>query len=132
MLKAVLVKEVAVRIADRVGELSKVLAPIAELRLNIDAINTVSISGAAQVSLIVEDTVKVVDALKRAGFTPWEQDVVAVEIANEAGAVAEVAAKLAQSEIDIRASWASTGSGVNTTLYLWTADNALAVKKLTV
>lgn len=128
MIKASIVKEVVVRVGDRVGALAEILAPIAEARLNLLAINTLSVGNEAKISLVAEDTAKVVALLQKSGVTPWEQEVVAVEIANEAGAVAEVASKLAQKEVDIRSLWASTAVGLNTTLYLWTSDNAAAIK----
>lgn len=131
MIKASIVKEVVVRAAEKVGLLADILAPIAEARLNLVAINTTSLANEARISLVAENTSRVVDVLKKAGVAPWEGEVVAVEIANEAGAVAEVANKLAAANVDIRASIASTGAGADTTLYLWTADNANAVKCLT-
>ena len=130
MIKAALAKEIAIRVQDQVGVLAQVLSPIAEANLNLKAINTVSLANEAQVRLIAENTDKVEEVLKSSGYTPWVREVVAVEIANEAGAVAQVAAKLAEAKIDIKASWASVADGVNATFYLATADNRNALKVL--
>lgn len=130
MFKAALIKEVVVQVVDRVGVLSEILTPIAEQSLNIRGVNTVSLANEAQIRLIAEEPEKVVDALKSNGYAPRVEEIVAVELPNEAGALAQLTTKLAQAEIDIRASWASTGSEANTTLYLWTADNANAVECL--
>ena len=130
MIKASIVKEVVVRASEEVGLLAEILAPIAEARLSLVAINTTSFANEARISLVAEDTSRMVDVLKKAGLAPWEGEVVAVEIADEAGAVAEVTSKLAQNKIDIRALYASTRVGADATLYLWTSDNAATVKAL--
>lgn len=131
MFKTALIKEIAVQVTDRVGALAEILTPIAEASLNLKGIYTLSLANEAQIRLIAEDTDQVVGVLKSSGYVPRVEEIVAVEVPNESGAIAQVATRLASTEIDLRASWASIGNGAKTTLYLWTADNAATVKCLT-
>ncbi len=124
MAKAVLVKGLGVRVPDAIGSLQSVLTPLAEARVNIDALIGGSVIGEGQVTVVLQDVVKAVDVLKNVNIVPWETDVVAVEVNNEPGALAEVVSKVTQAGVNIRSTWVTTGiSDALTRLYLITDDN---------
>lgn len=123
-------KEFVVRIPNERGTLAKVLTPLAEARINLRCIDLTPSANEGLVRFCADDEKRVLDILRENDFTFWQQEVVSVELSNEPGNVAQVATRLAQNNIDIRALYASTGTGANTTLYLWTNDNQKAVDTL--
>lgn len=125
-----LVKEIVVRVQDQKGALSQVLTPLAEAKLNLRSLNLTGFATDGFVRLHAEDHARALDVLKRCNFTVWEQDVLTVEINNEVGGAARVASQLNNAGVDVRGLFASTGTGANTTLYVWTTDYAGAQNAL--
>lgn len=125
-----LVKEIVVRIPDQKGFFARVMTPLAEARVNLRAVNLTGFANDGLVRLHADDHAKALEVLRKNDLVLWEQDVLACEITNEAGSAARIISKLSQANLDIRGLFASTGTGANTTLYVWLHDYQAAMNAL--
>ncbi|MBU0504372.1 hypothetical protein KJ708_00120, partial [bacterium] len=115
-----IVKEFVVRIPNQVGALNKVLAPIAEEKINLNGVNVYAFANEGVVRLYSTEPEAMKNLLNQQRYTWWENEVVAYEISNVPGQVAEVTATLSQNNVNVHSLFATTGTGGNTTVYLWT------------
>jgi hypothetical protein len=127
-----IVKEFVVRIPNQVGALNKVLAPIAEEKINLNGVNVYAFANEGVVRLYSTEPEAMKNLLNQQRYTWWENEVVAYEISNVPGQVADVTATLSQNNVNVHSLFATTGTGGNTTVYLWTSDNQKAYSVLKV
>ena len=125
-----IVKEFVVRIPNQVGALNKVLAPIAEEKINLNGVNVYAFANEGVVRLYSTEPEAMKNLLNQQRYTWWENEVVAYEISNVPGQVADVTATLSQNNVNVHSLFATTGTGGNTTVYLWTSDNQKAYSVL--
>ncbi|MFH1355802.1 MAG: hypothetical protein ABII18_01605 [bacterium] len=125
-----IVKEFVVRIPNKVGALNKVLAPIAEEKINLNGVNVYAFANEGVVRLYSTEPEAMKNLLNQQRYTWWENEVVAYEISNVPGQVADVTATLSQNNVNVHSLFATTGTGGNTTVYLWTSDNQKAYSVL--
>ncbi|MBI2981152.1 MAG: hypothetical protein HYY44_02440 [Deltaproteobacteria bacterium] len=123
-------KAVRVRCAQEVGQLAQVLAPLAEARVNIEAISAVTVNDEGYLQVVTDNNRKAIELWRKAGLVADEVDVIEVVIPNKAGELATVTAKLRSAKIDIRSCYASAPRGDNSVVWLSTSDNREALRKI--
>ena len=106
-------QELKVVTDDKPGTLARVTAPIAEARINVNAICAYRWEGKAEFFLLTADNVKAKDGLTKAGFTVSEREVLVVETTNEAGTLFRAAQQLANAGVDLDYCYATAGSQGN-------------------
>ncbi len=94
---------------DKPGTLALVTAPIAEARINVNAICAYRMGGKATFYLITGDNENAKMRLNKAGFTTTEQEVVVLETENEAGTLFRAAQQLAKANVDLDYCYATAG-----------------------
>lgn len=127
MIEVTQKEAVRVRVPQAVGQLARVLAPIAEARINTEALNTVTVNDEAILTLVTSDNRKAIDLWEKAGFFAEEVDLLAVNLPNKSGELAALASRLGQNGIDIRYAYAAH-AGDQSMVYLATSNNQEAIR----
>lgn len=105
---------------DKPGTLARVTAPIAEARINVNAICAYRMEGKANFLIITADNKVAAEHLNKAGFDTTEHEVVVLETENEAGTLFRAAQQLAIANVDLDYCYATTGPQGNTWIVLAT------------
>ncbi len=101
--------ELQVSCEDKPGALAQVTAPIAEARINVNAICAYRMDGKANFLMITGDNESAKQHLDKAGFTTTEHEVVVLETENESGSLFRAAQQLAKANVDLDYCYATTG-----------------------
>ena len=91
-----------VDVADRPGELAKILAILAREKINIDAMSANSGGGRTYVSLLTDQPIKARQSLRKAGYECTQRTVIVISIADTPGAFAAIVRKLGDAGVDIQ------------------------------
>jgi hypothetical protein len=102
--------ELIVTCEDQPGALARVTAPLAEARINVNAICAYRMEGKASVHFLTSDNGSAKEHLNKAGLTTTENDVVVLETENEAGTLFRAAQQLAKANVDLDYCYATTGT----------------------
>ncbi|OGQ95499.1 MAG: amino acid-binding protein [Deltaproteobacteria bacterium RIFOXYD12_FULL_57_12] len=84
------VEQIAVFLENKSGRLAEIADVLAANNINIRALAVADTADFGILRLIVNDTARAVQALRTAGFTVTKASVVAVEVADRPGGLAEV------------------------------------------
>lgn len=124
-----LVKEITVKTNNQVGALAKVLAPIQNVDVNIEAICAWGEKDEGFIYVIADDHAKGLEALKGAGLSVEEKEVVLVELDNKSGTLAEASKALANAGVHIIYCYGSADAS-KVLLVFATRDNSKALEVL--
>lgn len=113
-----------------VGELAKVLAPIAEAKINVEVINAATLNDAGYLTLVTDNNQKALELWENANLTVKEVDVVAVGIPNKPGELAAVADRLSRARIGISSLCSAGLTGNQYWVLLTTDNNAEAIRAI--
>jgi hypothetical protein len=120
-------KEIVVTVANKIGVLADLSKIVADYGINIDGVAGYAVDNEARLMLLTNDNLRVVDALKKAGYKSLkEEEVVIIELENKPGALMLVTVNLASQGIDIKHIYGTVCScepGCPTKLVLCTSDN---------
>lgn len=121
--------QLSVTMANKPGQLAKVGAALARAKVNIEAISVVDSAEVGVVRMLTSSAAKAKAALKKMGLEAVQQPVLVLKLANEPGALSQVAKKLAAAKINIEYVYGSAaGKGELSTIVLGVSDVAKAVK----
>lgn len=96
-------KDFAIELTHRPGELARVAEALSRYGVNIKALAGVAIGQHVVVRIIADEAEPARTALERANIRFEEEEVVKVLLENRAGELATVSAKLAQAGVNLRA-----------------------------
>lgn len=108
---AVLGKEMVISLKNKIGALADISKLLADHGLNIEGVAGYATDGDAKIMLVVDDTLRAGDALKKKGYSVKESEVVMVDLENKAGALKVMTAKLASEGIDIKYAYGTVCAG---------------------
>lgn len=121
----------SVFMVNKPGVLALALAEFAKVRVNIVAITMMDSAEHGVMRVVFEDPVKARDVLSRLNMPYNETEVLCVNLANKAGALAVVAEKLAKGHVNISYAYCTAGAvGGRTTGVLKVSDVKKAMKLL--
>lgn len=95
-------KDVTVIAPDKVGLLADISYILGKARVNIESIAVTSLGGKSIITVLVKNSQKAMDVLKRNGFKVSSGNVIFVKIADEPGKLSEVAKMLADNKVDVK------------------------------
>lgn len=100
------VKQISVFIENKSGKLAEVTKYIAEHNINLKALSVADTQDFGILRIICENHEQAVAALKNGGFVINETDVLAVEISDKPGSLAEVLNILAEANVIVEYTYA--------------------------
>jgi len=100
--------QLAVPLTNKPGALAKLCSVLGNANVNITGIFAPDTKGRSKVRVMVDELDKARAALKQAKIRFSEEEVLIIELDNRPGAFGKLAAKLAQSKIDIKYSYVMT------------------------
>jgi hypothetical protein len=116
-------KDFAVRLSDRPGELSRVATMLARYGVNLKSVTALAIDGQATVHILPDEPEPARAALEKNNIAFEESDVVTVLLENQAGELARVSGKLSEAGVNLRAIYV-TGLVDNLVELAIVSDNA--------
>ena len=129
MAKAKRAKQISFSMKDRAGLLSEVTNAVSGAGVNITAVCAYAMNKRAYFMMTSESNARAMKALgKKLRLKPRDEDVVAVEISNRAGALEAVADRLAEAGINIFYMYGTTSTGRVSTCVFSASDNAKAIR----
>jgi hypothetical protein len=108
------VKQITISCDNTPGSLARVASIIAGAKVNILALNATAAGAMGYIQFVVDHGPKAKRALKREGFSCFEEIVLHATLPNVPGALAEFAKKLAAKNINIGACYQTTVKGSKT------------------
>ncbi len=122
-------KEIVVTVANKIGVLAEMAKLVSEHGINIEAVKGYAINNEAKIVFLTADNLRVVDALKKAGYNDVkEEEVVVVELENKSGALKNLTAALVAAKIDIKHVYGTVcAAGCPAKIVLLTSDNEKAL-----
>jgi hypothetical protein len=125
-------KQFSIFMVNKPGVLAQVLSDFAKAKINIVAITMMDSVEHGVMRVIFENPKKALKVLKKLNMTYNETEVICLNLANKAGALAKVAEELSKNHINISYAYCTAGAkGGRTTGVLKVADVKKAEKLLT-
>ncbi len=115
------VEQISVFLENKSGRLSEVTAILAEANVNIRALSLADTSDFGVLRLIVDDTEKARQTLKKSGFTVGKTTVVAVEVADRPGGLHDILMLLHDAHLNVEYMYAFVRSS---------GDNAVMIFRI--
>lgn len=115
------IKQISIFIENRAGRLAEVTGILGKANVNIRALSLADTSNFGILRLIVNDVNKAISVLKESGFTVGETDVIAVEVPDVPGGLAQVLEHLRAESINVEYMYAFVEK---------TTDNAILIFKI--
>ena len=121
------IKQISIFLENKPGQLAGICKALAQAEINIATLSLADTADFGIVRMIVDDHVKGVEVLAKAGYAVRETDVVMVTVPDRPGGMAELMEKLDSAGVDIEYSYAyALGRGVKAVLVFRFKDNAKA------
>jgi hypothetical protein len=130
MAKAKKAKQLSFALSNRVGLLSQVSSALADAKINMKAICAYGMEKQAYFMVVTDKNAKAKKALGTLKKNIAEEEVVAVEMPNRAGALQKIAQKISDAGIDIIYMYGTAGTGRASICVFKTVDDTRAVKAI--
>lgn len=121
-------KELKIRVEDRPGMLGEVAEALSAKKVNFRAVNAWVESGQGVIRMVVDQTGAAKRVLASKGWTPEEQEVLEVELADKPGALAALATALGKAGVNITHVFVGTAGARKATVFLGVSDLKAALK----
>ena len=118
------VEQLAVFLENKSGRLAAITKILSDNGINIRALSVADTADFGILRIIVDQTDKAKQVLKDAGFTVGMTDVVAVEVADRPGGLADVLAVLTQMEINVEYMYAFVEKSSQNAVIIFRFDDA--------
>ncbi len=117
------VKQISVFIENRSGRLREVADVLGKHRINIRALSLADTSDYGILRLILDKPDKALSVLKEANFTLSETDVIAVEVSDRPGGLAEVLDVLGEAGINVEYMYAFVEKSSDNAVMIFRIEN---------
>lgn len=127
-----LCKEIVITVVNKIGVLADISRLLSEHGTNIEAVAGYAVNNEAKITLVTDDNLRSVDALKKSGYKSiMEKETIIVDLENKPGALKLITGKLASESIDIKHIYGTTcQGGCPAKIVLTTSDNEKALVAL--
>ena len=122
--------QLSVFVENKVGRLSEILNAFSEHHIDIRALSIAENSEFGILRLIVSETERAYDILKREGFVVKKTEVLSLPMTDQAGALAELVDKLSENEIAIEYLYAFVSRENNVAYVIMRVDDIEKAEKL--
>lgn len=117
------VKQLSIFLENQSGRLAEVTGALGEQGINIRALSLADTSGFGILRLIVNDIAKAHDLLKSKGFTVRETDVIAVEMPDSPGGLAQILSTLGNANINVEYMYAFVQKSKENAVVIFRIEN---------
>lgn len=121
-------KELKIRVENRPGMLGEVASALAAQKINLRAVNAWVEGGQGVIRLVADKLPAARKALQARGWSPEEEEVLEVELADKPGSLAQLSSALGKAGIDIRHLYVGTAGARKATVFMGVSDLAVALK----
>jgi len=101
-------RQLSLILENRPGVLAEVCFDLGEKKINIEAVTVANLVDHSVVRMVVDDPNRAVHLLGEAGVLVLENEILAIELENKPGALADVARRLGKARVNIDYLYAST------------------------
>jgi hypothetical protein len=101
--------QLSVALENKPGQLAKVAAVLARAKVNIEAISVADSADMGVVRMVTSSNAKARAALKKAKMNVIQTPVIIAKLANQPGALAEAAKKMAAAKVNVAYVYGSAG-----------------------
>jgi len=123
-------KQLAVFLENRPGTLAKLCEALAERQINVLALTVSDTVDHAVVRLVVDRPSEALHTLGEAGMLVVESDVLVVTVPNRPGALASVACRLADGDLNIEYAYCTAGTDQQSGMLVLRTDEPLRAMEL--
>ena len=116
--------QLSIFVENEPGVLARVAKALADANVNLRALCVSDNVDDAVLRIVVDDDQKAIDILERQGALVVSREVVEVAVPDQPGALARIAALLAEKKINISYAYGSAGGAGRAHLYLRIAEHA--------
>lgn len=116
-------KQISIFLENKEGRLAHVTRILGEAGINIRALSIADTSDFGILRIIVNDPYKTFQVLHEAGFTVSETEVLAVQVPDTPGGLADVLEQLSQENLNIEYLYAVLGSSSNQALIIFKVED---------
>ena len=116
-------QQISIFLENKAGRLAEVTGILAQAGVNIRALALADTSDFGVLRLIVDDTEKAKDALKKAGFTVGKTNVLAVEVPDRPGGLYDILNLLQASSINVEYMYAFVQQSGSNAVMIFRFDN---------
>lgn len=102
------VRQLSLILENRPGVLADVCSDLGDQKINIEAVTVANLVDHSVVRMVVDDAKRAVHLLGAAGVLVLENEILAIELTNHPGALAEVAKRLGKAKVNIDYLYTST------------------------
>jgi hypothetical protein len=124
------IKQISVFLENRAGRLAEVTRILGENDINIRALSLADTSDFGILRLIVDKTEEALKALREKGFTASLTDVVAVEVEDRPGGLADILAVLQKGGINVEYMYAFVEKVSDRALLVFRFEDAMGAVKI--
>jgi hypothetical protein len=123
-------KALKITVADRPGILGEIASALGAKGINVRGVQGFVEGGQGVVCLVVDKLTAATRVLLQRGLSPQEEEVIELQMANEPGALGEVAKQLGDAGVNIKYVFVGAGGGRKATVFLAVSDVAGALRAL--
>jgi len=124
------VRQISVFLENRAGRLAEVTSVVGGAGVNIRALSLADTADFGILRMIVDDPDKCLGALSGAGFTVHETEVVAVEVSDKPGGLAQVVAVLDRAGVNVEYMYAFVEKAADRALMVFRFEDPAAAAKV--
>ncbi|HWP98542.1 MAG TPA: ACT domain-containing protein [Syntrophomonadaceae bacterium] len=122
-------KQISIFLENKAGRLSHVTRTLGEANINIRALSIADTSDFGILRIIVNDPDKAYRILKEAGFTVSETEVIAVQVADTPGSLANVLEQMSEENLNIEYMYAFLGTAADDALVIFKVEDISRVQE---
>lgn len=116
-------KQISIFLKNKAGRLSHVTRVLGEASINIRALSIADTSDFGILRIIVNDPARAYTILKEAGFTVNETEVVAVQVPDSPGGLANILEQMSEGDLNIEYMYAFLGTSGNDALIIFKVED---------
>jgi len=128
MIKAILDKQIMIRVSNEVGALAEICRVVSEAGINMIAVNAYAIDNKGFIMFVTEDNKQAQKLLSAKNYNVREEEVILLSVDNKPGSLQKILAKIADAGVDLTLLYGSVNEkSKKSPIIMVTEDNQTAL-----